>query len=128
MWLDLDDILETHEEQIARFGGADGVRDLSLVESALARPQQLYHYEGEGDVLTLAVRLGVGLAKNHGFVDGNKRTGFVAMLEFLGINGYALAMPSDTTPGVLFEAAVTGSISEAQLADDLYPYVQPLDF
>ena len=128
MWLDLDDILETQEEQIARFGGAEGVRDLSLVESALARPQQLYHYEGEGDVLTLAVRLGVGLAQNHGFVDGNKRTGFVAMLQFLGINGYVLGMPGDTTAGVLFEAAVTGSISEAQLADDLYPYVQPLDF
>ena len=128
MWLDLDDILESHSEQIERFGGADGVRDLSLVESALARPQQLHHYEGEGDVLTLAVRLGVGLAQNHGFVDGNKRTGFVAMLQFLGINGYALGMPGDTTPGVLFEAAVKGAISEAQLIEDLYPFIQPLDF
>ena len=61
-------------------------------------------------------------------MDGNKRTGFVAMLQFLGVNGYVLVMVGDTTPGVLFEAAVTGSISESQLADDLYPYVQPLDF
>jgi death-on-curing protein len=128
LWLDLDDILKTHSEQIERFGGADGVRDLSLVESALARPQQLYHYDGEGDVLSLAVRLGVGLAKNHGFVDGNKRTGFVAMLQFLGINGYVLAMQGDTTPGVLFEAAVTGAINEAQLAEDLYPYIKAFDF
>jgi len=50
------------------------------------------------------------------------------MLQFLGVNGYVLVMVGDTTPGVLFEAAVTGSISESQLADDLYPYVQPLDF
>lgn len=128
LWLELDDLLKTHDEQITLFGGAGGVRDLSLIESALARPQQLYHYEGESDVLTLAVRLGVGLAQNHGFVDGNKRTGFVAMLKFLGINGYALAMPGDTAAGVLFEAAVTGNISEAQLADDLYPYIQPIDF
>ena len=128
LWLELDEVLKAHEEQIALFGGADGVRDLSLVESALARPQQLYHYDGEGDVLTLAVRLGVGLAQNHGFVDGNKRTGFVAMLEFLGINGYILGMPGDTTPGILFEAAVTRKISEAQLIEDLYPYIQPFDF
>ena len=126
-WLDLDDILETHAEQIERFGGADGVRDLALVQSALARPRQLYHYEGESDALILAVRLGVGLALNHGFVDGNKRTGFVAMLLFLGINGYALAMPGDTTPGVLFEAVAKGAISEDQLIEDFYPYVQPLE-
>jgi death on curing protein len=128
LWLDLDGVLKTHEDQIELFGGAVGVRDLALVESALARPQQLYHYNGEVDVLTLAVRLGVGIAQNHGFVDGNKRTGFVAMLEFLGINGYVLAMPGDTTPGVLFEAAVMGDITEAQLIEDLYPYVQALDF
>lgn len=128
MWLDLDGVLEAHEEQIELFGGATGVRDLSLIESALARPQQLYHYEGEGDMLILAVRLGVGIAQNHGFVDGNKRTGFVAMLEFLGINGYVLALPSDTTPGVLFEAAVTGDITEMQLVEDLYPYIELFDF
>lgn len=127
LWLVIEDIMELHTLMIARFGGKEGVRDIRLVESALARPEQLSHYEGEADLLTLAVRLGVGLARNHGFIDGNKRVGAGAMIEFLAINGYALDMPNDTTFGVLFEAAVTGNITEGQLIEDLYPYVTPLE-
>ncbi|WP_106640234.1 type II toxin-antitoxin system death-on-curing family toxin [Allosphingosinicella vermicomposti] len=127
LWLVIEDILDLHALMIARFGGKGGVRDIRLVESALARPEQLCHYEGEADLLTLAVRLGVGLARNHGFIDGNKRVGAAAMIEFLAINGYALDMPNDTTLGVLFEATVTGNIAEDQLIEDLYPYVEPLE-
>lgn len=124
LWLSLEDVLEIQNDQLSRFGGAAGVRDQGLIESAIARPQQLFYYGGEGDVLTLAVRLGIGIAQNHGFVDGNKRTGAVAMIEFLVVNGYYLDMPNDTTLAALFEAAVTGDMSETELAEDLFPYIQ----
>ena len=123
LWLDLDEVLKAHEEQIRLFGGSAGVRDIGLIESALARPQQLYFYEGESDVLTLAVRLGVALARNHGFVDGNKRTGVLAMILFLALNGYALVMPNDETLGRWFEAVIEERMREAELAEALYPFV-----
>ncbi|MBA3677049.1 MAG: type II toxin-antitoxin system death-on-curing family toxin [Sphingosinicella sp.] len=124
VWLQLGDVLEIHHVQLTRFGGADGIRDEELIQSAIARPQQLYHYEDETDILTLAIRLGVGISQNHGFVDGNKRAGVGATIEFLLLNGYFLNMPNDTTLGALFEAAVTGNMTEEQLADDLYPYIE----
>ncbi|GAC1577184.1 MAG: hypothetical protein NVS3B5_09160 [Sphingomicrobium sp.] len=77
-------------------------------------------------MLNLAVRLGKGIAQNHGFVDGNKRTGASAMLSFLALNGYFLDMPNDTTLGALFESTVAGRMTEADLADDLYPYIDAI--
>ncbi|MEA3053764.1 MAG: death on curing protein [Sphingomonadales bacterium] len=124
LWLDLAELLKAHEEQIARFGGSAGIRDIGLVESALARPQQLYFYESQEDVLTLAVRLGVGIALNHGFVDGNKRTGAVAMIEFLALNGWRLEMANDGTLGRWFEAVIEGRMSEAGLAEAILPFIQ----
>jgi len=126
LWLSLEDVLEIQIDQIARFGGANGVREKGLIESAVARSQQLFKYGSESDILTLAVRLGVGIAQNHGFVDGNKRTGAVAMLEFLIINGYYLNMADDTTLGALFEAAATGTMSEEELAEALFAHIQTL--
>lgn len=126
LWLELDEILESQAEQLALFGGPPGVRDIGLIESALMRPQNMYYYEGVDDLLALAVRLGVGIAENHGFVDGNKRTGAVAMIELLAINGYFLDMPNDTTFGALFEATVTGRMTEEELVEDLSAYIEPL--
>lgn len=125
LWLDLEKVLTAHDKQIARFGGSAGVRDIGLIESALARPRQLYLYEGEEDVLALAVRLGVGLARNHGFVDGNKRTGAVMMIAFLELNGHALDMPDDEALAVWFEAVIEDRMSETELADALYPFLLP---
>jgi death-on-curing protein len=128
LWLNLSDVTEIHAGQIARFGGAAGVRDEKLIESAIARPKNMFHYESLGDLLALAVRLGVGLAKNHGFVDGNKRTGLVALIEFMAINGYVLDYPSnDNALGVLFEAAVTGRTTEEEFAETLYPYLETIE-
>jgi death-on-curing protein len=87
-------------------------------------PRQLYLYEGEEDVLALAVRLGLGIAFNHGFVDGNKRTGAVAMIEFLALNGYDLLMANDGTLGRWFEAVIEGRMSEPQLADAIWPFIR----
>lgn len=126
IWLDLAGLLEAHEEQIARFGGGAGIRDIGLVESALARPRQLYLYEGEDDVLALAVRLAVGIALNHGFIDGNKRAGAVAMIEFLALNGHELVMPNDVTLGRWFEAVIEGRMSEGQLADAIFPFIRSI--
>lgn len=126
LWLEVDEVLESQAEQLALFGGPPGIRDIGLIESALMRPQNMFYYEGVDDLLVLAVRLGVGIAENHGFVDGNKRTGAVAMIEFLAINGHFLDMPNDTTLGALFEATVVGRMTEEELIEDLFPYVEIL--
>ena len=126
-WLTLDDVLAIHEDQIARYGGPEGVRDHGLVASAIHRPQQLYHYDGERDILALAIRLGIGIAENHGFVDGNKRAGAFSMIEFLAVNGAWLDMPNDTRLGRLFLLTLAKRITEQDLGDELYRYVVTAD-
>lgn len=122
-WLVLDDVLAIQEDQIRQHGGSSGVRDVGLIESALGRVQQYYHYGGECDILTLAVRLGVGLAANHGFVDGNKRTGVFAMIEFLAINGAWLSMPNNTDLGEWFAEIIAHEMSEAEFVAKLAPFL-----
>ena len=80
-WLELDIVLDFHAEQLALFGGPDGIRDLGLLESALARPQNKFAY-GETDLAALAASYGFGIARNHPFVDGNKRTALASMIVF----------------------------------------------
>jgi death-on-curing protein len=121
-WLDLEDVTSIHEEQIELHGGPHGIRDLNLVLSAIGRARSLYDIAGEDDILVLAVRLGLGIAKNHGFIDGNKRAGAFAMIEFLALNGYWLAPPGEWV-GVVFEQAVSGKISELDLVAELDPHV-----
>ena len=89
IWIDPTVIVAIHEAQIAEHGGSAGVRDTALLESALARPQNLLAY-GTPDCADLAAAYGFGIARNHPFVDGNKRTAFVAMELFLELNGYRL--------------------------------------
>ena len=86
-WLDTDLVLDFHAEQLALFGGPDGVRDLGLLESALARPINKFAY-GETDFAILAAAYGFGIAKNHPFVDGNKRTALASMIVFLGLESH----------------------------------------
>ena len=85
VWLALEVLLAIHDEQLAEHGGGEGLRDQGLLESALARPRNLHAY-GETSLTVLAASLGFGLARNHPFVDGNKRTGTVASLVFLDWN------------------------------------------
>jgi death on curing protein len=108
-------LLETlHDESLAMHGGASGLRDEGLLESALARPQQLANY-GEPDFAELAASYAYGLAKNHAFVDGNKRAAFLSLGLFLRLNGYRLnATQVDATLTILALAA--GETEEAQLA------------
>lgn len=122
-WLTIDEVEKTHERALALWGGLPGHRDKGLVESAIMNPQNLFHYEGEGDLLVLAVRLGMSIARNHGYNDGNKRTGAHSMVMFLAMNGFDLIMPDDTALGRLMEAVIEGAMSEAELVEHLDPFV-----
>lgn len=112
-----------HDESIAEHGGAPGLRDEGLFESALARPQNLAVY-GEPDYADLAAAYGVGLAKNHPFVDGNKRTAFLAVGLFLALNGRRLvATQAEATLTMLAVAA--GSMDETTFAAWLRTHSAP---
>ena len=89
-WLSPSAVLAVHDRMIARFGGSEGIRDKGLLDSALARPQNLYHYETCRDLPRLAAAYAAGLIQNHPFVDGNKRSGFIAAYMFLDLNGATL--------------------------------------
>ena len=113
-WLDVNIVLDVHAEQLALFGGADGVRDRGLIESALGRPRHKFAY-GESDLAALAAAYAFGIAKNHPFVDGNKRTAFASMLVFLGLNGIDFDVPpQDAT--VMIVSLAAGEVSEESLA------------
>lgn len=101
-WIDPKALLLLHEESLAQFGGSRGIRDNGLFESAMMRPQNLAIYNENADIADLAASYGCGLAKNHPFVDGNKRAAFLAVGVFLHINGYKLtATPTDAIHAVL---------------------------
>ena len=88
-WVSPEVVFAVHDRQLAEHGGGGGIRDIGLIESALARPQNLASY-GEPDAASLAAAYAFGLIKNHGFVDGNKRTAWIAARLFLADNGYRL--------------------------------------
>ena len=95
-WLDRPLVLAIHDRQLAEHGGSPGVRDDNLLESALARPQQLYAYgEPQPDLADLAATLAFGISRNHPFVDGNKRTALVAYRSFLVLNGAELTASAE---------------------------------
>jgi death-on-curing protein len=113
-WLDTNIVLDIHAEQLAIFGGGDGIRDLGLLESALARPLNKFAY-GETDLAALAAAYAFGIARNHPFVDGNKRAAFGAMIVFLGLNGVDLDVPPEDATAIILEVAA-GEIDEDGLA------------
>ena len=91
-WLDKPFILQVHDRQLELHGGAGGLRDEGLLDSALARPLNAFGY-GESDTCSLGALYGAGIIQNHPFIDGNKRTGYVACLTFLRANGLTLTAP-----------------------------------
>jgi death on curing protein len=111
IWLDVDEVIDMHAEQLAIFGGPEGIRDRGLLESL--RPVNQWHY-GQTDMAALAAAYAFGLARNHAFVDGNKRIAFHAMMVFLRGNGIAFAPdPAHATEIILSLAA--GEVSEESL-------------
>ena len=124
-WLTRRTVLTLHRLQIEEHGGTLGLRDDGLLDSALARPQQKHAYGPEGDLATFAAAYGFGLAKNHAFLDGNKRAAFVAMYVFLGLNGYDLDAPEPEVVAVM-ESVAASTMSESDLAGWLRAAMRPL--
>ena len=123
-WLRTDAVLAMHKRQLAEHGGGEGVRDLGLLESALARPNNIAAYEPDADAARLAAAYAFGIAKNHPFVDGNKRTPLVACRTFLILNGYQLhAGPTDKY--LTFLTLAEGSLSEDEFAQWLRERIVP---
>ena len=114
VWLDPSVLLAVHDEQLAEHGGAGGTRDMGLFESALARPLQLAAY-GQPDVADLAAAYGYGIARNHPFIDGNKRTAFVACELFLMANGHKLIARDEECLAIMWALAAS-EIDEAEFA------------
>lgn len=116
-WIRTDLLYAVHEMQLARHGGLDGIRDQNAVESALARPQQLTSYGAPPpDAADLAAAYAYGIARNHGFSDGNKRTAWVVARVFLLDNGVKINFAAIDAIH-LMESVAAGTLDEAQLAD-----------
>lgn len=114
VWIDPAVVRAVHEEQLTEHGGAAGVRDEGLLESALARPRHLAQY-GDPDAPALAASYAFGIARNHPFIDGNKRTAFVAAELFLAVNGFSLAA-EDADCVLTMLALAAGDIDEPTFA------------
>jgi death on curing protein len=114
-WLTKALNLAVHDEQLAEHGGGIGVRHSGLLESALARPQNRLAYDSRADLPALAAAYAFGLARNHPFVDGNKRTAFVAAELFLDLNGMALAASDEDCVLTMLRLAA-GEIEEVAFA------------
>lgn len=114
-WLHKKALVLLHEESIATFGGRRGVKDDGVLDSALARPQSLLAYTPAADIFDLAASYAYGLARNHAFVDGNKRAAFLAIGIFLHLNGYTLKAPQLEAIQMILSLAA-GKTDEAALA------------
>jgi death on curing protein len=114
-WVDKRALLLLHQESLASFGGGRGIRDEGLLDSALARPVNKFLYERVDDMAELAAAYGFGIARNHPFVDGNKRAAYVAIGLFLSINGRRLA-PDQLDAIHTIVALAAGAVDEAALA------------
>jgi death-on-curing protein len=124
-WVNQQALIFLHSESLAEHGGVDGIRDEGLLESALYRPLNLYNYEQETDIAKLAAAYGFGIIRNHPFVDGNKRAGFLAVGLFLALNGYILEVSQlEATQTMLALAA--GEISEQEFSQWLNLYIHKI--
>jgi death on curing protein len=115
-WLTIAMVEAFHRESLTRFGGADGTRDQGLLESALARPENIYAYEPDANLFRLAAAYAVGIVKNHPFVDGNKRTGTLAAVVFLALNDVKLEFEEAQIATMIISLAAS-EVTETELAE-----------
>jgi death-on-curing protein len=113
-WLTMPLVLAIHDEQLVAHGGSAGVRDIALLESALNRPLNKWNYEN-AELAELAAAYAYGIARNHPFVDGNKRTSLLAMYTFLGVNGIDFVV-SEADAATMILSLAAGEVSEESLA------------
>ena len=112
VWIDERDTLALHDRLLALYGGAVGLRDGGLLKSALARPQQHFAYAESPDIVDMAAAYTWGIVRNHPFLDGNKRTGFVVGVLFLELNGYRFTASEEEAAQMVLELA-SGNLDEA---------------
>ncbi len=129
-WLTMQMVLAIHDEQLAVFGGAQGLRDPGLLESALAKARDRYAYEGdagEGDagIFRLAAAYCAGIVHNHPFVDGNKRTGLLSLQSFLALNGYRFRPAQEDEVQIILGLAA-GEVEETGLARWIAANAEPV--
>lgn len=122
-WMQRAWVKAIHADQIRQHGGSPGIGDEGLIESALARPRNLSAYERK-DLARLAAAYAYGLARNHGFIDGNKRIAFQTMFVFLGLNGWRLVAEEPEVVRVMVDVAA-GTTSEADLASWVRDHIEP---
>ena len=115
IWIDAREAVLLHDRLLAIEGSGVGVRDAGLLESALARPRQLHAYSEKADILEMAAAYVTGIVRNHPFVDGNKRTGFLVGVLFLEINGYRFTAPEEDTAQFVMDLAA-GAVDEQGFA------------
>lgn len=115
-WVEFETVLAVHKRQIAEHRGGDGVRDEGLLSSALARPQNILAYTDNADIAALAGAYAFGIAKNHPFIDGNKRTALVVMRTFLLLNGHRFEASQEEKYTTFLKLA-EGSLSEDELVE-----------
>jgi len=113
MWLDVEILIDLHAEQLALFGGPDGIRNQGMLESALGRPINKFTH-GETDLAALAAAYAFGIARNHPFVDGNKRAAFGALIVFLGLNDIDFRVPPESATAMILSLAA-GEVNEEGL-------------
>ena len=116
VWLTELQVKILHSEAINLFGGSHGIRDEGLLQSALARPQNLHVYDDDATLFDLAASYGFGLTKNHAFIDGNKRIGLLAIRAFLFRSGFRFD-PDEVDTVTIMEGVATGNVSEDLLSD-----------
>lgn len=114
IWVLRETVLTLHEQSLAEFGGAAGIRDEGLLDSALSKPENLLAY-GKPTIFDLAASYGFGLVRNHPFIDGNKRVGFIVAVVFLELNGYRV-QASEADAAVQTLALAAGELFEAEYA------------
>lgn len=125
VWLKREWVDALHFQQLQRFGGLHGIRDEGTIESALARPRNQWEYSEERNVAALAAAYGYGLTRSHGYSDGNKRVGFMAMAVFLDLCGFSLEAPEPEIVRIML-AAASGELQEHDLADWVRQHLSPL--
>jgi death-on-curing protein len=123
-WIDERDVLALHDRLLALDGGAQGLRDLGLLQSALARPRQLHAYGDNPDIIDMAAAYTAGIVRNHPFIDGNKRTGFLVGVLFLELNGYHLTATEESAAQAILSLAA-GTLDVPALAAWLRANIKP---
>lgn len=125
IWVSKKAVLAMHREQLAQHGGSDGIRDETLLDSALAKPHNVFAYADEPDIFRLAASYAFGIARNHAFIDGNKRTALVVSITFLDRNGWDIEAPKEDTYFTFLHLA-EGRLSEDALANWFSKHAVPL--